>query len=154
MGRILLVSIVVLSLAGCGSKGGKSALSGKVTYKGQPVNGASLFLIPMSGEGKDAVIPVTQEGTFNVSGIPQGEYKVVVKPAETSSGLPTMAELKNMPADKRAKAEESLKKMQEEQQQTKPTIPFPDKYKTHMSSDLKLTVGKAAPPQQDLELKD
>jgi len=151
MGRILLVAIAVLSLAGCGSKGGKGALSGKVTYKGQPVNGASLVLLPASGQGSEAIIPVRQDGTFSTTGIPPGEYKVIVKPAESSSQLPSAAELKNMPADKKAKAEENLKRMQEGQ--AKPTIPFPDKYKSHISTDLKLTVGKGE-QTENLELKD
>lgn len=151
MGRILFVAITVLSLVGCGSKAGKGALSGKVTYKGQPVNGASLLLLPASGEGAETLIPVGQDGTFSTTGVPPGEYKVIVKPAESSSRLPSAAELKNMPADKKAKAEENLKRMQEGQ--GKPTIPFPDKYKSHLSTDLKLTVGKGG-QNSNLELKD
>src|SRR5689334_10888810 len=113
MGRILLVSIMVLSLAGCGSKGGKGVLSGKVTYKGQPVNGASLVLLPASGQGAESIIPVSQEGTFSTTGVQPGEYKVIVQPASTGVGLPTEKELERMDPSKREAAKANLARMQQ-----------------------------------------
>ena len=153
MWRILLVSIAFLSLVGCGSKGGKHVVSGKITYKGNPVNGALLRLIPVADKGQESTIPVGQDGTFQTTGIQPGEYKVVVQPGGSSSGLPNMKELEHMDASKREAAKANLERMKQEQQNTKPTIPFPDKYKTHITSDLRLNVGKEG-AQTNFELKD
>ena len=152
MWRILLLSLAILPLMGCGSKRGQGVVSGKITYKGNPVNGASLLLIPVAPDGKESTIPVGQDGTFRTSGVPAGEYKVVVQPANVSSGMHSEQELARMDASKRAEAKANMERMG--QAQGKPTIPFPDKYKTHITSDLKITVGATGAQDQNLELKD
>jgi hypothetical protein len=142
MTRFLSLVVMLLFLAGCG--GGKNAptgtVTGKITYKGQPVNGAALQLIQTTGQGDSHNIPVTQEGTFNVSSVPVGEYIVVVVPA---AGSP-MHVGKNASAEVKAKADEM---------KITPTIPIPEKYKQRLKSDLRLTVT-AGVTTQDFELKD
>src|SRR5581483_8204490 len=63
MRRIITVAVVSLLLVSCGGHSRTGAVSGKLTYKGQPLNGAALFLHPAGG-GEAFLIPVTQEGTF------------------------------------------------------------------------------------------
>ncbi|HWG47336.1 MAG TPA: carboxypeptidase-like regulatory domain-containing protein [Gemmataceae bacterium] len=145
MRQFVAVSLVVLLLAGCGSKRSSGGVViGKITYKGQPVNGATLQLYSVDG-ASNITIPVTQEGTFRTSDVPPGEYKVVVQPGG-SSGVPS---LKGMDPAKAAEAKQKLAGMQ----QTKPTIPFPDKYRSHLKTDLKPTIVKGE-QTLNLELKD
>src|SRR5262245_677135 len=82
---LLLVAVLV----GCGSSRVRpGVVSGKVTYKGKPVNDAALLLYPAGGGATDPItIPVTAEGEFRISDTPPGEYKVVVQGAE-GGGVP------------------------------------------------------------------
>jgi hypothetical protein len=135
MRRTVVVSMGLLLLIGCGSKRGSGGIvMGKLTYKGQAVNGAMLELYPLAG-GNHVSIPVSQEGTFRTSDVPPGEYKIVVKPSEAPTGIPS---LKGMSP---AKAEEAKQKMAG-MQQGKATIPIPNKYKSHLSTTLKQTIVK------------
>ena len=149
MRRIVAVSLVALVLAGCGPKGKKSGvLTGKITYKGQPVNGAALMLYPLSG-GDTAVmtVPVSQEGEFRISDVAPGEYKVVVQgTAGSQQANVSPAMLKNMPPEKAAEMKEKLSHMS-----TPPTIKFPDKYKDPKKTDLRVTVTDKT-ESKDLEL--
>jgi hypothetical protein len=146
MRRIIAASIGLLLLAGCGSKVQKGGLSGTLTYKGEPVNNATLLLYPNAGAMGDAIpIPVGADGTFRSSGLPAGDYKVVV---EGTAGT-QMPNLKNVSPAKQAEAQKKL----EAQGSTKPTIPFPDKYKDVKTSDLTVNITTAE-QKLTLELKD
>jgi len=152
MKRILLASLGLVLLFGCGGKrstGG--SVTGTITYKGKPVNGAMLFFHPTSGEGNDIAVPTTQEGTFSAFDIPPGEYKIFVE----SSRIPPEA-LKGPEIPKGmdpAKAEEMKQKFQQMRGQEAPTIPFPAKYKDVATTDLKCTISQGK-QQLTLELKD
>jgi hypothetical protein len=117
---------------------------GTLTYRGQPVNGAALFLCPPPGQGEPILIPVTQEGNFRTSDVPPGEYTVVVQGTPGSGGPPT----EGMSPDKLAAAKEKIEAMK-----TPPTIPFPKKYMLAATSDLKLNVA-GGEQTVTLELKD
>jgi hypothetical protein len=144
MRRIVTVSILLLFLIGCRPKGGKGGLvQGKLTYKGQPVNNAALILIATGGKGESVSIPVSQEGTFSSADIPPGEYKIVVE-GSSGAGVDTS----RMDPAKLAQAKEKIERMK-----GKPTIPYPDKYKSHLTTDLVRTIVKGE-QTLDLELKD
>jgi hypothetical protein len=150
MQRFFGLAFALLLFVGCSSSK-RAVLSGKVTYKGQPVNGVMLHFYPASSDaGKetaDLLIPVTQEGTFSTTGVKAGEYKIVI---ETRQVDDMASKLKNM---KGPKADEAKKKLQESQAGAeKPTIDFPKKYQNILSSDLtcKITGG---PQELILELK-
>ena len=151
MRQIVRVSVGLLLLAvlvGCGKRSRYGTVSGKVTYKGQPVNDAALVLYPTAGGTvKNAfTIPVTQEGTFRIADVPPGEYKVVVQGA--GKGDDEAALLRDLPRDKKEKVKSMM-----EGQRTPVTIPFPDKYKNPNTTDLRCTITDKD-QKLDLELKD
>jgi hypothetical protein len=147
MKRFISLAVMLLFLVGCG--GGKGApagtVSGKITYKGQPVNGAALQLIQTAGQGDTINIPVTQEGTFSVSDVPAGDYIVVVVP---SSGASPVHIPKNADPAKLAEAKAKI-----EATKTPPTIPIPEKYKQRLTSGLNITIA-AGQQTKDIDLKD
>ena len=147
MRRILVVSVGLLLLLGCSSKRNKGGVvRGKVTYKGQVLNGGAIMLHPVSGQGEPFNIPVALEGTFSSSDVPPGQYKVVV--AGNSAKPPFSLEGIKDPAA-RAKAKEKLDAMN----LPPPTIPFPDKYKDPNTTPETWTIEKGD-QTKDLELKD
>jgi hypothetical protein len=143
VGLLLLVVLV-----GCGPNRSRfGAVSGKLTYKGRPVNDAALLLYPTSGDVTiPIVIPVDHEGTFRITDVPPGEYKIVVQGAEGQTS--DMSLLRDIPPEKKAEVKAKL-----EQQSTPTTIPFPNKYKDLKTTDLKCTITDKAQPM-DLDLKD
>ncbi len=146
MRRIVVVSIGLLLLVGCGPKNAKGTLSGTIKYKGLPVNGATLHLFTPGGkEGNDIEVPVAQDGTFSVADVPAGDYKVIVVGSPGTAGPST----KGMTPEQLAKMQGSLDKMKQEK-----TIDFPDKYKQKDKTDLTCTVVKGANEKVDWELKD
>lgn len=84
------VLALALSLTGCG--GDKPTLvevAGKVTHKGKPVTGGSVWFHPAEGSSYKGEKPSGQlqvDGTFNArtfpygGGIPPGNYKVTLSP--------------------------------------------------------------------------
>jgi hypothetical protein len=144
MWRFLLLSAGLLSLLGCDSKKTASAtVSGTVMYNGKAVNGAVLNLFKTTGAGDSINIPVSQEGTFRVSDVPEGEYKVIIQPSAGFS--------QNIKGWDKAKIAEYQSKIDE--MKTPATIPIPDKYKKLTSSDLKMTIVKGE-QTINFELKD
>src|SRR5438067_10329486 len=113
MRQIVGVSVGLLLLAvlvGCGSKRPKvGAVSGKITYKGRPVNDAALLLYPTGGAVTNPItIPVTSGGDFRITDVPPGEYKVVVQGSE---GGVSEAPLRNIPREKLAEVKAKLELM-------------------------------------------
>jgi hypothetical protein len=152
MKQILRVWVGLLLLAvlvGCTGKPRSVVVTGKLTYKGNAVNGATMQLFPVAGKADKAVttISVAQDGMFRSTDLPAGEYKVVVTGTAASSQVPEDL-LKKMPPEKRAEMEGKLANMN-----TKATIPFPDKYKGAATTDLKCTIT-GQDQNLELELKD
>jgi hypothetical protein len=77
LGGVLLPGLLA---AGCGNTG---TVSGKVSYKGQPLGGGTiLFVAPGQKTVKSAIAP---DGSYTISGIPAGTIKIAV---ETKSAQP------------------------------------------------------------------
>ena len=129
---LILVSVGLLLLVGCTPiPATTGTLTGTVTYKGQPVNDAALMLYSGNAEESGLIIPVSDQGTFTTSSLPPGEYKVVVEGRSgAAAGGTTGAQF-----------------------QTKPTIPFPKKYKDAKTTDLTVKVV-AGQQKVDFKLED
>ena len=115
---------VLAALVGCGGDSSKAALKGKVTYKGAPVTGGTITLIPASG----GPFPITikPDGSFAVGDAPVGPMKVTI---ETDTVSPPAAGF-NMPMPKDAKAPEV-----DTTNQAKKVV-IPAKYKSAETSGL------------------
>jgi hypothetical protein len=149
MRRILIVSVVLLPLMGCGSKRDQGGvIEGKITYNNQPVNNAVLHFYPADGKSAEIPVPSGPDGSFNTTSVPPGEYKIVVEP---SQGPPKGYE-HQLPKDQ-AKAAEMKEKLSQMGGGTPAaTIAFPDKYKTLAKTDLTCTI-KQGKQKLPLELK-
>jgi hypothetical protein len=95
-----LVGAAVLLAAGCGSAEKPIDISGKVTFKGQPVTEGSVQFIE-DRTGRGAEVDLGPDGTYQAR-LFAGEYKVVVTPpymVDTSSGMPNpyYKKVKNIP---------------------------------------------------------
>jgi hypothetical protein len=150
MRQIVRVSaglVLLVVLVGCGKRSRSGEVTGKVTYKGQPVNDAALLLYPAGGgpERTPLTIPVDGEGNYRIADVPPGEYRVVVQGAAGENSDADL--LRVLPPDKRAEMKAKMDKME-----IKKTIPFPKKYQDLKTTDLKCTITNEK-QQLDLELK-
>jgi hypothetical protein len=147
--RVLMGLLVLAVLAGCGPKRSRfGEVTGKVTYKSQPVNDAALLLYPAAG-GPDALpltIPVDGEGNFRIRDVTPGEYRVVVQGQTGENSDASL--LKMLPPDKRAEMKAKMGSPA-----TAKTIPFPKKYQNVKSTPLKCTVSNED-QSLNLELTD
>lgn len=74
--RRLGILPLLIVIVGCGTGGSGTVVSGKVTHKGDPVNAELVFI---DGKSKEYKAPVMPDGSYSISDLPLGEYKVVVK---------------------------------------------------------------------------
>jgi hypothetical protein len=146
MVRISVGLLLLVVLIGCGPKRPKiGVISGTITYKGRPVNGAALLLYPTNDpEGASVTIPVDQNGGFRIADIPPGQYKMAVEGTEGAA----QADLTNVSPERLAEAKQMLAPMN-----TPATIPFPKKYKNPQTSGLQCTVTEKN-EKLNLELQD
>lgn len=85
--RVLISALFLMacSLVGCGG-GGYHPVTGKATFKGEPMVGAQLFFHPVGDKSPSAIRPGAQvkaDGTYEVMsmgnrGAPPGEYRITV----------------------------------------------------------------------------
>lgn len=83
----LLLLPALLLVGGCGRQGPDTVVTGKVTYKGNPVAGTLTF----AGTGKEVSAPINPDGTYVVGNPPLGPVKILVK------GMPGAAAVKAGP---------------------------------------------------------
>jgi hypothetical protein len=144
---VLVGLLLAVVLVGCGSRSRSGAVSGKITYTEQPINDAALLLYPADGDSDQPItIPVTGDGSFRITDVPKGEYKIVVLGAEGGGSDASL--LKNIPEDRQAE----VKKMMGDRTSPK-TIPFPPKYSAPETTDLKCQITDRN-QTVNLELKD
>jgi hypothetical protein len=95
-----LVGAAVLWVAGCGSADKPIDVTGKVTFKGEPVTEGSVQFVE-DRTGRGAQVDLGPGGTYKAS-LFAGEYKVVVTPpyiVDQSQGMPNpyYKKVKNIP---------------------------------------------------------
>ena len=96
-----LVGAAVVLAAGCGSAEKPLDVTGRVTFKGEPVTEGSVQFIE-DRTGRGAEVDLGPDGTYKASLFP-GDYKVVVTPpymVDESQGIPNpyYKKVKNIPA--------------------------------------------------------
>jgi hypothetical protein len=130
-------------LAGCGGSS-QSTVTGKVSYKGQPLKGGTVTIIPQSGG--IASTTIGEDGSYKIDKVPTGPAKVTV---DTKSLRPAS---KNQSFGPYAKAPKDITTPGNQQGDPSRYVQIPDQYADPDSSDLTLTVKKGA-QQFDIDLK-
>jgi len=150
---ILLFCIAVVS--GCGQSANPVAparVSGKLTYKNQPIKGGNMRLYAADGSSYDAII--SSDGTYSSTNAPTGEVVVTV---ETESINPHKTAPKSAEAQMRMKAMDmSSRRPGSQGPEVKPTdnyIKIPEKYSNPKTSPLTLTL-KNGRQVHDIDLTD
>ncbi len=135
-GWVLLCGLV--TAAGCGSP--KGTVSGKVTFKGQPLPGGTISFVPEKGGAVTA--DIQEDGSFTAPNVPTGPAKITVETMsvrpQAESGVKPMTpppdaippgiDPKNLPPAMRAKTQE------------KKFVPIPEGYGDPEKSELTYTV--------------
>lgn len=141
--RLLVLPVLLLAFViGCGKGNARSSeVSGKVTYKGQPVTGGNMtFFIG------DAGYPVTisPDGTYSVSQLPEGEATVVIDNEQLNPKQPVYG----------GKTGGGMSPVPEGRGGPKGTyVALPAKYKNKDKTDLKVPL-KTGKQEFNLDLKD
>lgn len=118
--------VAALSLAGCGGEA-RTAVEGKITYKGQPVTSGLINFQLNRGEVFGGSIE--SDGTYHFE-MPPGEYQVRI-----DAPAPMAAYIEGQPEPKPG-----------------PRL-APAKYANYATSDLKTTVGSDSPQTVDFPLE-
>ncbi|MCH8829998.1 MAG: hypothetical protein IID45_10525, partial [Planctomycetes bacterium] len=145
----LVAPILGLLLAGCGKEDfSKVKVSGKVTYKNQPVKNASVIFQPKGG--KSATGTTNDEGVFVLTtttdgdGAVAGEHTVTIVAINPDSGAGTGIDGNEEIMEPEAGSETNTKK----------STKIPEKYGSTTTSGLKFTVKAGEENTADFKLKD
>jgi hypothetical protein len=90
--RVLGCALPVLLLCGCGSDDGfeRIAVSGNVTYRGQPVEKGQIRFIPNQGTEAPLTTAAIVKGKYEAagnSGVPVGTHRVVITARNNPQGM-------------------------------------------------------------------
>ena len=78
----VIAIIIALASPGCGSAGRGVAVSGKVTYAGEPVQDGAIQFIPQPGTDGPSAGATIADGTYSIqahSGPVPGDYRVQIQ---------------------------------------------------------------------------
>jgi hypothetical protein len=140
--RAWLLGTVALAFAGCSSKAGPSGtVTGKVTYKGEPVPAGEVVFNLIGNDVGGAIAQINSDGTYKATGVPIGSVVVTVS---TPSAPPTQEQAAKNPL--------MQKKRFVPKGENKKTVSIPPKYSRPTSSGLSLTVREGTQPY-DIDLK-
>jgi hypothetical protein len=155
----LLILPLALMIVSCGSSQG--TVSGKVSYKGQPVRGGTVSIFPAKGGFKQAQIQ--EDGSYIITKVPVGQATLTVETesAKPSSTMPMQAQgaagyyakMPKLEAPPGADPSQAMPAaVRQEQKDPKRYVPIPDKYRDPQKSGLSLTVkGGKNPFDIDLQ---
>jgi hypothetical protein len=97
---MVLAACIGLTIAGCGggSPQGRLAISGQVTFEGQPLDQGSIQFTPLDSESGISGGAIIQNGSYTIEaekGLAPGKYRVRIFSAEASGEaeeMPGMSE--------------------------------------------------------------
>lgn len=98
---LIVLALLVPLFSGCSKKNqNTSELSGKVLYKGSPMQGGTLFLHPQDAKAAAGAPPIAlaigRDGTFAATNMPIGKMKVTVQSITAPQGYDREAAEKMM----------------------------------------------------------
>jgi len=87
----VLVLLLLLVLAGCSSsKSGTREVSGKVTYKGEPLPGGTITFQSANDKDKVGRTGINEDGSYKLGNAPEGDVKIFFigpsRPSDTTKG--------------------------------------------------------------------
>lgn len=150
----LFAALALVLAAGCRTSPNPAKVSGKVTYKGQPVKGGDIVFHSDQGTYRGTL---GQDGSYEIVDLPVGEMKVTVdteflnpdKKATTYGGGRGDKMTNERLAAERAAGRGPASRDEQLARYTK----IPPKYSNVASTDLKTTLEKGK-QTRDFELKD
>jgi hypothetical protein len=153
--RLGLVFVFPL-LAGCAPKVGQ--VTGKVTYKGQPVPAGWVQFRPADPAQNSVTVELKEDGTFTAD-LPAGEVTVTIDNREweprTGGGIPAIPT--GIPLSPEAKAQVAAAARKEAESRPAARsgkyVPLPERYFDAATSPVKFTV-KGGSQTHDIELTD
>ena len=142
-----LIGLCILASIGCGNTDNRyTKVEGTITYKGTPVDGATVTFLPVDESGESASGKTDAGGKFSLTsvqaieggrGVLPGEYRVIVSKRESPPSMPEGA-VSSSSAPPAPRAKELL----------------PEKYMQPGTSDLQATVNSGKNNPFDFELTD
>ena len=159
------LALLLPVLAGCAPAIGK--VSGKVTYKGQPVPGGFVTFRPVDGRQNAVTAMLEPDGRFPTVDIPAGEVLVTIdnRELEPRSGIPSLPPNLPLSPETRSKlgsgkaappsppAEGAPASGEDVRRPSGRYLPIPEKYYDAESSGLKFTI-KGGEQTLEIELTD
>lgn len=143
---------VTLLASGCGGKNKLHKVDGVVTYKGEPLAGATVQFIPQEGKGAPASGVTGDDGSFRLTtfntgdGAKPGDYKVVITVGEARDPTGGPPNMNDPDAMKRAMVEFS-KTQRNPGEKKKPAV------HPNYSTAEKTPLRQQVPPDGTVELK-
>jgi hypothetical protein len=153
--RLLLVLacfVVSLGCTGGPKRAATASLSGKITYKNQPVTAAALIFHPADGNSPPVTATIVgTNGEYEVAGLPVGDLKLTVDAEPYNNKKPQKEQ-------RGAKGRENkMSPTPKDRSGSKPFegtyMPLPKKYAEASTTTLTVTV-KAGKNNKDFELTD
>jgi hypothetical protein len=157
----IIVGISAFVFTGC-SQDGKNytKVEGAITYKGQPVEGATVTFQPLT-EGEGATGATNSSGQFSLAspqqiikgkvGMLPGEYRVLVSKVVAPPDAPGEAFARG---DISREEYERLQSQQRSSQPVEFKNELPEKYNSASTTNLKATVVEGKTNTHDFELTD
>jgi hypothetical protein len=128
--------LAVLLVAGCGTP--KGSISGKVTYKGQPLTSGTVTFL--GSDNSVATSPIDAEGNYSIAKVAAGPAKITVRPGAAGTMDPRM---KGMDPSKMGGAPEG-KGGEKGGAAPAKVVKIPDKYSDSDKTPLSYTVTAGA----------
>ena len=149
---VLVCVVMVAGLVGCDGGAGTVDVSGTVTYKGKPVEGASVIFAPTDSGGKSAAGTTDAQGHFTLTTLEAGDGAVPGAYAVTISKVEGGAAAGGTQTEEEAYESAFPGSDTEEAAEAKDLLPA--KYKTAATSKLTATVEASGENDFPFELKD
>ena len=109
LGAVIVSGVAVVCLVGCGpgNPQGRVAISGTVTFEGQPLDQGSIEFTALEADSGIRSGAVIQNGSFSIEtqkGLPPGKYRVRIY----SAAADPMAEVPEMPGESEGAPQERI----------------------------------------------